>query len=124
MSERDEAYQGIFMKDVFGETTDHTDPRPFTRITNGMLVARGLPYDEGSPEALKIQNNSDDKPIPMVCPILGDKLPYKSVSVVCKVEDYNAVEYWLEYVHGGGCVERVVDLKDGMMLVRSNYMCW
>jgi len=121
---REEAYQGIYMSDVFGKTTDHKDPRPFTRFTNGMLVARGLPYEEGSPEALKIQSKSDDKPIPMVCPIMGDKLPYKSVSVVCKVEDFEAVEYWLSYVHGGGCIEFTKDLEDGTMLVRSNYMCW
>ena len=112
------------MDDVFGKTTDHKHERPFTRITNGMLVARGLPYEEGSPEALKIQNNSDDKPIPMVCPVMGDKLPYKSVSVVCKIEQIQAVEYWLQYVHGGGCVEFVKDLHDGTALIRSNYMCW
>lgn len=122
---RDEAYQGIYMKDVWGETTGVGDPRgTHVKIDNGMLVARGLPYKENSPEAKDVYKNSLAPALPQRCPITNDLLAYKSVSVVCKVEDQQAVEYWLEYVHGGGCIEGTAELPDGKILIRSNYMCW
>ncbi len=122
--ERNEAYQGIYMKDVWGETTGSDDPRgSHKRVTNGMMVARGLPYKEGSPEALKIQQDSLAPVLPQRCPVLGDLLPYKSVSIICEQKDYNAVTYWLEYVHGGGCISNQKETKDGKIFIRSDYQC-
>ncbi len=57
------------------------------------------------------------------CPIWKDKLPFKSVTVVCKKEDLSDVEYWLCYVHGGS-FERIKDLPDGKVALRSNYQAW
>lgn len=122
---RDEAYQGIFMKDVWGESTEVGDPRGTHRtLTNGMLVARGLPYEEGSPEAKAVYKNSLAPALPQRCPHVNDVLPYKSVSVVCDKKDQQAVEYWLEYVHGGDCIAGTAELGEGKILIRSNYMCW
>jgi hypothetical protein len=64
-----------------------------------------------------------------ICPIWGDKLPYKSVTVVIPelmLHDglQHQVEYWLEYVHGGGSVSRRRSLPDGTVAIRSDYMAW
>jgi hypothetical protein len=58
-----------------------------------------------------------------ICPIFKDKIPYKSVTVICQAEDYNEVCYWLDYVHGGG-ISKTKTLTDGRIAIRSNYMCW
>ena len=122
---RDEAYQGIYMKDVWGESTGVGDPRgTHVKLSNGMLVARGLPYEENSPEAKAVYKNSPELALPQRCPYVNDILPYKSVSVVCDKKDQQAVEYWLEYVHGSECVSGTAELPDGKLLIRSNYMCW
>lgn len=55
-----------------------------------------------------------------ICPIWKDKLPYKSVTVVCKKEDVNEVIYWLSYVHGGP-YSKMKDLKNGNIAIRSRY---
>ena len=120
---RDEKYLGISMNDVFGKMTDPTSGE-YKRLTNGMIVARGLPYSENSPEAKQIQEATVVEPIPQRCPILGDLLPYKSVSVICEEKDLTAVTYWLEYVQGGGSVSIVQPTSDGKIFIRSNYTCW
>jgi hypothetical protein len=116
---RDEIYQGISMEDVWGTFSES----PSKRLTNGMLVAQGLPYKENSPEALKIQNNSDDSPLPQRCPIWNDLLPYKSVTVVCDEKDLNATTRWLSYVHGGSH-SNLKNLPDGKVAIRSDYQAW
>lgn len=87
----------LTMEDVWGKHNEKT----FEPIHNGMIVAR-----------------EEEK-----CPIFRDRLPYKSVTVVCKPEQEDEVCYWLDYVHGGGISKRKV-LKDGKIAIRSNYMCW
>jgi len=59
-----------------------------------------------------------------VCPIFGDIVPYKSVTVVCDKEQCGEVAYWLSYVHGGDCISQSKELEDGKVAYRSNYMCW
>ena len=86
----------ITMDDVWGKYVG------VKLISNGMIVAR-----------------SDE-----ICPIWKDKLPYKSVTVVCKKKDEDEVIYWLEYVHGADCVSRRKELPKGKVALRSNYMCW
>jgi hypothetical protein len=120
---REEKYLGISMDDVFGKMTDPMSGE-YKRLSNGMIVARGLPYKEGSSEAKAIQEATVVEPIPQRCPVMGDLLPYKSVSVICEEKDYNAVTYWLEYVQGGGCVSNEKKLDDGKIFIRSNYMAW
>ena len=88
----------------------------------GMLVARGLP----PVDKYFAQNKKDEliKILPDKCPIWKDKLPYKSVTVVCKEEDYNQVVNWIHYVHGGDCIQKEKHLPEGKIAIRSNYMCW
>ena len=58
------------------------------------------------------------------CSIFKDKVPYKSVTVVCSTEQADEVEYWLEYVHGGGSISKRKELPGNRVAIRSNYMCW
>lgn len=88
----------IKKEDVWGEY-DHEQHK---RISDGMIVAR---TDE-------------------ICPIFGDKVPYKSVTVVCNKDDYKDVCYWLGFVHGGDNISQEKELEDGRIAIRSNYMCW
>lgn len=85
-------------EDVWGEY-DHENLR---RISKGMIVARS--YDQ--------------------CPVFGDFLPYKSVTVICKQKQADEVKYWLTYVHGPNNIEKEMYLEDGRIAIRSNYMCW
>ena len=80
---------------------------PIKWIHHGMLVATS--HEDG---------------LPSVCPIWKDKLPYKSVTIVCEPSIEEEVIYWLEYVHGGGSVSRRKKLDNGKIALRSNYQCW
>jgi hypothetical protein len=57
------------------------------------------------------------------CPIFKDKVPYKSVTVVCNREDYTEVCYWLAHVHGGGA-SKTAESSNGKIAIRSDYQCW
>lgn len=92
------AYCKIQKADVWGDF-DHDTGKS---LGDGMIVAR-----------------ADD-----ICPVWGDKIPYKSVTVICNVEDCGDVAYWLEYVHGYGCMSMDKTLPDGRIAVRSDYQCW
>jgi hypothetical protein len=81
----------------------------------GMIVAKG--YD------LSNRDIANSMPYPQVCPVFLDKLPYKSVTVVCAPSKKDEVIYWLEYVLGGGCVQQICRYKNGIA-IRANYMCW
>jgi hypothetical protein len=59
-----------------------------------------------------------------ICPIFKDKVPYKSVTVVCTREQEFDVCYWLEYVHGGNSIAKRKILPDNKVGIRSDYMCW
>ena len=74
----------------------------YTKKTLGMIVAR-----------------MNDK-----CPVFKDKVPYKSVTIICTEEQFDEVHYWLEYVHGADCIGKVKRLPKGKIAIRSNYMCW
>lgn len=58
------------------------------------------------------------------CPIFCDKVPYKSVTVVCDANQESAVRYWLSFVHGGNNISNRKVFDDGRIALRSNYMCW
>ena len=58
------------------------------------------------------------------CPVFKDKLPYKSVTVICDVDQEDAVTYWLSFVHGGDCVQDIKKLKGNKLGIRSDYQCW
>lgn len=85
-------------EDVWGEY----DIVAQKRIREGMIVARSE----------------------QLCPYFGDKLPYKSVTVVCTDAQRDEVIYWLEYVHGGGSVAREMRVDKDRVALRSNYLCW
>lgn len=90
----------IQKRDVFG----YTDPATGERH-KGMLVAFGKP----------------DKSV--VCPIFGDVVPFKSVTVACKPEELSDVLHWLAYVHGGEH-SADIELEDGRIAIRSDYQAW
>ena len=104
------------MSDVWGEYDENHN-----KVSSGMIVARGIPYDGNSEEGKALIEKTG---YPNVCPVLGDTLTYKSVSIICEPEQVNAVVYWLEYVHGGNCISREGRTKDGKYFLRSDYMCW
>lgn len=85
-------------EDVWGEY-DHTQGK---RTSEGMIIAR---HEE-------------------VCPVFGDVVPPKSVTVICNAEQQNEVEYWLEFVHGCNCVVMTQDMPNNQIAIRSDYMCW
>jgi len=84
--------------DVWGQFNIKTGER----LTRGMIVAR---YNEE-------------------CPIWGDVLPYKSVTVKCLINQEDEVIYWLDYVYGCDSVQRRKVLKNGMVALRAEYQCW
>ena len=84
-------------EDVWGKFDEN-----FNLIDKGMIVAR---HEE-------------------TCPVFNDEVPYKSVTVVCDIEQENDVTDWLSYVHGGDCVSMRKDLKDRKVALRSDYQCW
>lgn len=88
----------LTQEDVWGEY----DINNGERISRGMIVAR-------SGE---------------ICPVFNDKIPYKSVTVICPKNQYDEVAYWLEFVHGGDCVSMTKELDDLRIAIRSDYQCW
>lgn len=76
---------------------------------------------EGNKQLSKgmIVANSGEK-----CPIWKDKVPYKSVTVICDKKDFGLVQYWVSYVHGGNSISKIKNLPDNKIAIRSDYMCW
>ena len=58
-----------------------------------------------------------------VCPVWGDTLPYKSVTVAVPADEEHAAAYCLAMAHGAGWSRRKV-LQDGRVSLRSNYQGW
>ena len=58
------------------------------------------------------------------CPVWGDVLPYKSVTVIVQKELEQEARYSLEYVHGGKSVSKRKKLSGDRVALRSNYKCW
>ena len=85
-------------EDVWGKFDEETHQR----LSPGMIVARSE----------------------QICPVWKDKLPYKSVTVICKAEEVGEVIYWLGYVHGGDSVSKQRKIAGGKVALRSDYMCW
>ena len=88
-------------EDVWGEY----DRETLKEITKGMVVAE-----------------SGD-----ICPIFGDKVSSKSVTVICNENQLygnKGVEYWLEYVHGSGCIQKTMEIGSDKVAIRSDYMAW
>lgn len=85
-------------EDVWGKFDEET----LRRLSDGMIAARSE----------------------QICPVWKDKLPYKSVTVICKAEEVDEVSYWLGYVHGGDSISKQRKIAGGKVALRSNYMCW
>lgn len=92
-----EKARNLTKEDVWGKFNEN-----FEKISNGMIIAR-----------------SKER-----CPIFGDVLPYKSVTVSCKPELEGEVIYWLEYVQGSDCISYRAELESGNIVMRANYQCW
>ncbi len=106
--------RNLTQEDVWGEWTHSSE-----RISFGMIVAQG--YGDMSDREKKQWEGSLS---PDICPIWKDKLPYKSITVICDKSQQSEVEYWLEYVHGGGSISKTKSLPNNKIAIRSNYMCW
>ena len=90
----------LTFEDVWGKRDDPDD--------KGMVVTSGY---------------CDPKEAP-ICLIFGDRIGYKSATVVCETSQVDDVTYWLEYHHGANSVSDQKVLNDGRVALRSNYMCW
>jgi len=58
-----------------------------------------------------------------VCPVWGDRVPYKSVTVIVPADEEDDAAYCLSMAHGGGYSRRRV-LDDGRVALRSDYQAW
>ena len=99
-------------EDVWGRYVEIDDK--YVNVNDGMIVAD---HNFGGHDE---KNGCSKKK----CPHFGDYIGYKSVTVVCDKRLQKDVEYWLEFVHGGGSIQDVKDLKDNKIAIRSDYMCW
>ena len=61
---------------------------------------------------------------PPTCPVWGDEVGWKSVTVIVPAELENAATWSLEYNHGGGSVVKRLEMGDGRVALRSDYQCW
>jgi hypothetical protein len=107
----------LTMDDVWGKFDDNLN-----LISRGMVVAQGYIGDQYYEKGLEHWKNK--LKLSNVCPVWGDEIPYKSVTVICNKEQEDEVRYWLCYVHGGGAVEKWKELPGNKVAIRSNYMCW
>jgi len=106
--------QKITEEDVWGKVEEshwkddlpNTKWIPSRRTSKGMIVA------------------SAAKGYPDICPVWGDKLPYKSVTVVTDKKNEGDVRYWLGFVHGGDPVSKRKELPKGKIALRSDYQAW
>jgi hypothetical protein len=57
------------------------------------------------------------------CPVWGDMVPYKSVTVVVPADEEDDAAYCLSMAHGGGYSRRKV-LDGGRVALRSDYAAW
>ena len=93
------------------------------KVTEDQVWGTRVYDDNGVPEYRKddgmILARSEQK-----CPIFGDVVPYKSVTVLCNIEQEKEVQYWLEYVQGAGCISRRRMVKVGKIALRVDYKCW
>lgn len=97
LSPKSNKLPNITQKDVWGSYDEN-----WKKISDGMIVAR-----------------TSEK-----CPVFGDILEYKDVTVICKLEEEKDVIYWLEYVHGCNCVTKRKELKGDKVALRSEYQSW
>lgn len=61
---------------------------------------------------------------PVICPVWGDKVPWKSFTTIVDAADFDDAVYSCEFVHGGGSVSRTKRLPDGKVAIRSDYQAW
>lgn len=103
---------------VWGKYTDDLE-----LLDRGMIVAQGYIGDSFYPHPGGLEHWKKKVQTTNVCPVWGDELPYKSVTVICEKEQEDEVKYWLSYVHGGE-PEMSKNLPDGKVAIRSYYKCW
>jgi len=77
-------------------------------------------------QAMKwVSNGMMVEPVKGICRVFGDRMPFKSVTVVCLQTQFNEVAYWLEFVHGAGSITKVKVMDDNTKVaIRSEYNCW
>jgi len=103
----------IQSEDVFGKENEESD--------HGMVVAIG--YPPIGTWFSKEEYNKLIKEVPDVCPVWGDHMQWRSVTVICKEEDEVDVQCLLAMTHGGG-INRYKKLTDGRIALRSDYQAW
>ncbi|WP_240416590.1 hypothetical protein [Paenibacillus periandrae] len=57
------------------------------------------------------------------CPYFGDTVPFKAVTVVCRINDVDDVKNWLNQVQGAGCIQKQLQVNDQLVAIRAHYKC-
>ena len=58
------------------------------------------------------------------CPVFHDLIPWKSCTVIVPLEHEDAARYWLDALHGAGCIQWRKPIDHRSVALRSNYMAW
>lgn len=58
-----------------------------------------------------------------ICPVWGDRMPWKSVTVIVPADEEDDAAFCLACAHGSGYSNRKV-LEDGRIALRSDYTAW
>lgn len=58
------------------------------------------------------------------CPVFGDMIPYKSVTIMCTKDQEAEVLYWIDYVQGVNAISARMEIGANQVALRANYMAW
>jgi len=105
--------RNLTQEDVWGKVEhSHWKDKARTEFVPAHIVSHGM----------KVATSHEDG-LPTICPVWGDTLKYKSVTIICRPCLEEEVKYWLEYVHGGGSVSRRKVISKNEIALRSDYQC-
>jgi len=117
---------GLRKEDVWGYSYMDSE-RKLHKAHNGLVVAEYDPeidpeFDKDMLQYLPEVAQECGK-LPGVCPIWGDRLGYKSSTLVAPADDpmlLEAVEFWISYVMGGSATKKSFQ-DDGTVAFRADY---
>jgi hypothetical protein len=56
-----------------------------------------------------------------MCPVFKDEIPPMALTLVGRTENFDDLEYWLEYVKGVNCITRRYESEDGYIALRAEH---